>query len=76
MEDSAKQQADFERTYPIHPHLKKWEAGDNSSHLHKIYVPPAYLTQPGINYTGTKSPSRRVTATEMVSPRKDDDNAR
>lgn len=30
MKDSAKQLAEFERTFPKHPHQKKWEPADNN----------------------------------------------
>lgn len=39
---------------PIEPHKKLYEAGDNNTSLHKVYVPPAYLAQPGGTYTGYK----------------------
>ena len=60
MKDSEAQNAKFEKTFPKFPHQKKWEFSDPNTHLHKVYIPPAYMTQAGVTYTGmtTSSPKQ------------------
>lgn len=52
MLESEAQKAKFERSFPTYPHLKKYEVGENHQQLHKVHVPPAYLTQAGMKYNG------------------------
>jgi hypothetical protein len=52
MVESAAQKAKFDRTFPIHPQHKKYEPGDNHAHRHFVHVPPAYLIEAGMTYTG------------------------
>ena len=40
------------KPFPENPTLKSFEQGENHFKLHKTYVPPAYMTNPAIAYTG------------------------
>lgn len=49
---------------PISPDKGDYLPGENHTNLHKQYVPPAYLTQPGVTYTG----SRNAPANKTLAP--------
>lgn len=51
--DSEEQRLREDKAWPTNPTLKKYEPADLDSHLHRIYVPPAYMTQAGATYTGS-----------------------
>ena len=40
---------------PNEPNKCDYVPGENHASLHKLYVPPAYLTQPGVTYTGSRN---------------------
>ena len=37
---------------PTDINKKEFVAADNHANLHRQYVPPAYMTNPGVTYTG------------------------
>jgi len=55
MEDSEAQRIKFEKSFPQFPQNKKHEQGENHTHLHRIYIPPAYLEK---TCTTNNSPTR------------------
>jgi hypothetical protein len=42
------------KPFPINPTLKAYAPAENHTNLHHIFIPPAYLTDPNITYTGSK----------------------
>lgn len=44
-----------ERPLALSPTKLDYKPGDNHSKIHREYVPPAYMTNPGIPYSGSQT---------------------
>lgn len=67
MLESEAQKAKFAKDFPIYPNHKKYEPADNHQNLHKIFVPPAYLTQAGQTYTGMPFTATKVSVNNKMA---------